>query len=118
MSLDPLIAGAARAKGKRPWFFADPDVERVLAIAMSLAMELAVTRQRLDAIERLLEAKGLLARAEIEAFTPDVEAERERQAAMREYLIRVLRILLQDAEAARGQADVSIEAVIEELANN
>ncbi len=115
MNIDALIAGAARAKGKRPWFLRDADVERVLSITLSLAMELAVTRQRLDALERLLEGKGVLVPDEVENYAPDADAELERQAAMRAYIIRVLRILLQDAEAARSTADPSIDAVIEEL---
>ena len=32
--LDPVALANAKARGKRPYFFRDPDVERVLSIAM------------------------------------------------------------------------------------
>lgn len=115
MDLDPLLLGAAPAKGKRPWFFSDPDVERLLNVVMALAMELAVTRQRLDALERLLDARGLLPREAIEGFAPSPEAERERQLMLREFQIRLLRIFLQDAQRERTPAE-PIEQIMKELA--
>ena len=36
--IDPTLAAAAKAKGKRPWFYQDPDVERVFNVALALAM--------------------------------------------------------------------------------
>ncbi len=117
-NIDPTLAGAAKAKGKRPWFFKDPDVERVLNITMALAMELAVTRQRLDAVERLLENKGLLDQAEIEKFAPDPAAETQRQQWNRDYLARVLRVMIQSAQGQSAEAsgvDQAMEAVMDEL---
>ena len=52
---------------ERPYFMA-PEVERVLVVSMAIAQELAVARARIDTLERLLERKGVLTRAEIEAF--------------------------------------------------
>lgn len=98
-AIDPIALAGARAKGKRPYFFKDPDVERVLSIAMAVAMEHAVTHQRLDALERLIESKGLLTRAEIEQFQPDATAEAKRSTWMQEYIARVLRIVQQETEA-------------------
>ena len=54
-SVDWIALAGAKPKGKRPYFFDDPAVERVLAITMAVVQELAVTRERLDTIERLLE---------------------------------------------------------------
>ena len=68
----------AAPSGKRPYFFADHDVDRLLAIVWAMAGELAVTRERLDTVERLLAGKHVLDRAEIEGFTPDAAAARER----------------------------------------
>lgn len=115
---DPIALAGIKAKGKRPWFFGDSDVERVLSIAMSIAMEHAVTRQRLDALERTLEAKGLMTRAELEAFAPDAGAEAERTLWMKAYIARVLRILQQEAEAAkpaRATQEKPIAEVMDEL---
>jgi len=116
MSEDPGLPDAIalanrKAKGKRPYFFRDPDVERVLSITMALAMEHAVTRQRLDALERLLEARGVMSRAELDAFVPDAEAEQARTRWTQEYIARVLRILQQETEAI----DRPMEAVMDEL---
>lgn len=102
--IDPLALANAKAKGKRPYFFRDPDVERVLSIAMAIAMEHAVTRQRLDALERLVESKGLLSRAELDAYAPGPDAEAERTRWMKEYIARVLRIVQQETEAAERVA--------------
>ena len=117
--IDPIALAGSRAKGKRPYFFKDPDVERVLSIAMAIAMEHAVTRQRLDALERLVEQKGLLGREELEQFRPDREAEAQRTLWMQEYIARVLRIVQQEAEAMQGGAmDVPMEEVMDALRND
>ena len=114
--IDPITQAGTRAKGKRPYFFKDADVERLLGIVMAVAMENAVTRQRLDALERLVEQKGLLTRAELEQFAPDRDAEAERTLWMKEYIARVLRIVQQETEALEGGAmDVPMEEVMDEL---
>ncbi len=56
---DILMAGD-KSKGGRPYFFNDQAVERVLNITMAVATELAVARERIDTLERLLEAKESL----------------------------------------------------------
>jgi DNA-binding transcriptional ArsR family regulator len=45
-----------KAKGERPYFFDDPNVDRVVSMVMGLAGEVAVLHDRLDTLERLLEA--------------------------------------------------------------
>ena len=115
---DPITLAGRRAKGKRPHFFRDPDVERVLNIAMVLAMENAVTHQRLDALERLVEQKGLLSREELEQFSPTPDAEAQRTLWMKEYIARVLRIVQQETEAMEsGAMDVPMEEVMDQLRN-
>ena len=117
--LDAIALAGTRAKGKRPYFFKDADVERVLSIAMAIAMEHAVTRQRLDALERLIESKGLLTREELEQFRPDAAAEAQRTRWIQEYIARVLRIVQQDTEAMQsGAMDVPMEEVMEALRND
>ena len=97
--LDVVRLAGAKARGKRPYFLADADAERVLSIAMAIAGELAVLRQRLDTIEELLETQGSLTRAEIEAFVPSPAHAEQRGRWQQEYLARILRILQQEAEA-------------------
>lgn len=104
MSLGDALARASnKPAGKRPYFL-DREVERVLAITMAVTQELAVARERIDTLERLLEAKGVLTRDAIERFAPDADQAAERGLWMQEYLTRVLRIVQQEAEAADADA--------------
>jgi len=106
----------AKSKGKRPYFFDDPAVERVLAITMAVAGELAVTHERLDTIERLLQQKGVLQREDIERYTPDDNAAEERQRWHAEYIARVLRIVQQELEALQNpDMNRPLEEIAEEL---
>jgi hypothetical protein len=120
MSLEAALATAsAKPAGKRPYFLT-PEVERVLAIAMAVAQELAVARARVDTLERLLERKGLMSRAEIEAFEPSPGEAAERGLWTQEYIARVLRIVQQEAEqiAAGPDADLASEDVAAEVAKD
>ena len=93
MNLDDVLRLANSApSGKRPHFFADPDVDRLLAIVWAMAGELAVTRERLDTVERLLERDGKVTRASIEAYVPDPATEGERARWRDEYVKRVFRM--------------------------
>lgn len=115
MSIADAIAEAgAKPAGKRPYFL-DEEVEAVLAITMATVQELAVSRQRVDTLERLLEAKGVLSRSEIETFAPDPAAAVERALANQEYIARVLRIVQQRNEAADMKGDVASEEVGNEI---
>jgi hypothetical protein len=97
--IDVVKIANARAKGKRPWFFDNPETEKVLAITMAVAGELAVTRERLDTLERLLESQGLLKRQAVEMFKPDAQAAGERDRWRQAYIARVLRVVTQELEA-------------------
>jgi len=80
-------------KRPRPYFFDDPAIDKVLAITMAVAGELAVTRERLDTLERIMQQKGALEPAEIESFSPDAGAEAERSAWRDDYVARILRVI-------------------------
>jgi hypothetical protein len=114
-ALDPLALAGAKAKGKRPFFLPDADDERLLNILLVVAQELAVTRERMDTIERLLAQKGVLSTDDIEAFVPTKAEANARGAWTQEYLARVFRILQQDKEALSGDEESS-EEVADELA--
>lgn len=115
---DPrLLDPALKAKGRRPYFHDDPAVDKVLAIAMALAAELSVTRERLDTVERILAGKGLLAQAEIDAWRPDEDAKNERAAMRNDYVRRVLRIIQQEIDGLEQmKAEDEYQRVIRELA--
>ncbi|MFM8518008.1 MAG: hypothetical protein ACKODA_09055 [Nevskiaceae bacterium] len=94
----------AAASGKRPHFFGDADVDRLLAIVWAMAGELAVTRERLDTLERLLAERAVVQRVDIDAYRPDPQAARERGEWQMEYMARLLRVLQQELEALRAGA--------------
>jgi hypothetical protein len=112
--LDWVLRANAKAKGKRPQYFDDPALDRLLSITMALAGEVSVLRERLDTVERLLEAKGALRREDIETYAPDRDAAFERGARTREYIARVLRGVQQDLEALQ-QTEPPVEQVSREL---
>lgn len=97
-TLDTIKLAGQKAKGRRPYFMPDRADERNMSIAMAVAGELAVMRERLDSIERLLEQDGVLSRDRIEAFRPDAAAEEERMRWHQEYVARILRFIQQERE--------------------
>lgn len=113
--LDTIGLAGRRAKGARPHYFSDPDSDRLLSIIMAVAMEHAVTRQRLDALERLLESKGVFSREELENYAPDRDAEGERTQWTKEYIARILRLVQQETEELQDGMDVDIRDVQDEL---
>ena len=115
-ALDSIALANAKAKGKRPYFFKDPDVERVLSIAMALAGEVAVLRQRLDTIEELLEERGSIGKADIEAFVPNPAQQADRSRWNQEYLARILRIVQQEREAIGRPEEPSSEEAGQRMA--
>jgi hypothetical protein len=129
--IDVNTRANAKAKGKRPWFFENRDAEKVLNITMALAQELAVTRERLDTLEQLLQAKGVLSTSEFDRYVPNKALSEQRSASQQAYLARVLRVISQEiaaipeaiheasaADAPEASSDLSGDVSIEELANH
>lgn len=106
--IDWIARSGARAKGKRPQYFDDPAIDRVLSILLAVAGEVSVLRERLDTIERLLDAKGSVSRAEIDAYQPDREAAYQRGLATKEYVARIMRGVQQDMEAMAAGDEPSL----------
>jgi hypothetical protein len=112
-----LRRSTAKAKGRRPYFFDDPAVDKLLAITMAIAGELSVTRERLDTVERILGEKGMISAAEIDAWRPDDTAKQERAQMRQDYIARVLMILQNELEEMEQQkASADYEALQAELA--
>jgi hypothetical protein len=61
----------------RPIEFKDPEMQVMLNIVISLGLEAYVLRDRIRIIEKMLEAKGVISRADIEAYKPTPEEEEE-----------------------------------------
>ena len=113
--IDVFKLANSRAKGKRPNFLDDPAIERVLSITLAVAGELAVTRERLDTVERLLQDSKVLSQKAIDEYQPTKEEARQRAMWQQEYLARIFRIVQQELEALESK-DVSSEALGETLA--
>ena len=113
--VDYITLASNKSKGKRPYFFEDPAVERVLNITMAVAGELAVARERIDTLERLLEEKGIIQRSDIEAYVPTTkEIETQRQQWHSEYISRVLRIVQQEMEEL-AQPDKTLTEIADDI---
>jgi hypothetical protein len=113
--VDWIARDGAKAKGKRPQYFDDPAIDRVLSIVLTVAGEVSVLRERLDTVERLLEAKGTISRADIDAYQPDRDAAHERGLATKEYVARIMRGVQQDMEAMAAAPEPSVEDISRRL---
>jgi hypothetical protein len=107
--IDWIARAGTKAKGKRPAYFEDPAIDRTLSILMALVGEVSVLRERLDTVERLLDSKGTISRADIEAYEPDRTAGHERGLKTREYIARVMRGVQQDMETLEELGEPSVE---------
>jgi hypothetical protein len=74
----------------------DVRIDRLIAMVLALATELAATRERLDTHERLLASAGLLNPAAIDGFEPD-EAASAARSRVRQHLLDVLLAPLEQA---------------------
>jgi hypothetical protein len=98
------------AKGQRPYFFDDPAIDKLLAMLMASCGEVAVLRDRLDTIERIMETKGLFERDEIESFRPTKSVLEERDARREDSLAQILRIVDVDVDNGKmGRNDDSVD---------
>lgn len=93
---------ARRARGRRPQYFSDPATDRLMSIVLTLASELSVTRERLDALERLLGEARVLPPGCVDDFVPDEETGKERSAARRAFVERLLHAVSVDQPADGG----------------
>lgn len=101
-----------KAKGERPAFFSDPNVDKVIAMVMGLAGEVAVLHDRLDTAERLLEKKAGIKRSDIDRYRPSAKELEERAAWRERFLSEVLRIVEIENEAlTTGDLDTYDAAV-------
>jgi hypothetical protein len=81
------------AKGDRPYFFPDPNLDKVVAMLTALVSEVAVLRERLDSHERLAESETWASLKQIEAYAAPDDVEADRAEWREAYVARVMRIL-------------------------
>jgi len=99
-------------KGKRPQYFSDPAIDKLLWTTITLAQELAVTRDRLDTMEQLLTDKRVLKSGAVDSYVAPPAVEGAREAARMAYVARVMRAVEAELEETtradnpRSQDDV------------
>jgi hypothetical protein len=115
--IDWVARAGAKAKGKRPDFHDDPAIDRLLSLTMALVGEVSVLRERMDTVERLLESKGTISQADIDAYVPDSAAGEQRGLATRAYIARVMRGFQQEVEALENP-DPPVMEWVEKMAKD
>jgi hypothetical protein len=80
----------------RPKFIADASQEKLWDVVLALSTELAATRARLDALERMLAERGALPAERVEAWQPSEHAAAERARDLQAYTQRVFETISRD----------------------
>ncbi|MSO97547.1 MAG: hypothetical protein EXR11_04925 [Rhodospirillaceae bacterium] len=86
------------AKGKRPKMFDDWTDDVFMSMITALTTEMLVMRDRVDTIERIAAKKGVILKAEIDAYEFDEAELAERDAARKALADRIFYLVLQQAE--------------------
>ncbi len=90
-------------KGRRPQFFSDPAVDQLHGMVMAMATEMAVLYERIDTMERIAGAKGVMLREELEHYRPDAEVQQEREAWRQRFLGRLFYLYREELDDRLGQ---------------
>ncbi len=110
MSDNPALP--RKAKGERPFFFDNPDVDKLLAMLMGLAGEVSVMRDRMDTIEQLAKERGLFSADDIEAYEPSAEVMQQRAARRQEMLGEITRIVYSEIEGLEATSEIPYESAV------
>lgn len=105
------------ARGKRPQFYETPGLDHAMSMILVLAEELTVVRERLDTVERIAAAKGLILEEEIERYRPDQAALDQREARRQEFLDHLYYLARKEAaELASADTSERYESSLAEIA--
>ncbi len=80
-----------RPKGHRPYYFDDPAIDQLHAALLAMATELAVAFDRIDTLERLLETRLGVPRADIDGYVADEAVAAQRAARHADIAARLLK---------------------------
>ncbi len=100
MSREPM---RRTIRGGRPYFFADPAIDKILNMVVVLGSEVWTLRERLAAFEAIQVRQGGLAAGEIDAFDFSPEQEAKLGAERKEFIDSLFRILQEQVEEAHGR---------------
>jgi len=98
-------------RGGRPMFFADPAIDKVLNMVITLGSEVWALRERLMAMEALQVRTGALGATDVEDydFTPEQEA--RLGGERKEFIDNLFRVLQEQVEAAAAKSPSAREHV-------
>ncbi|MEQ8248840.1 MAG: hypothetical protein RID42_14280 [Alphaproteobacteria bacterium] len=113
---EPKVKRIRTAKGRRPYFFDDPNIDKLLAMIMALTGEVSVIRERLDTHERLAQSKKWASHQAIEDYKPDDVTEAFRAQWRADYIARILRIVQVELDQiTRGETEKDYDKIVEEV---
>ncbi|HSG63934.1 MAG TPA: hypothetical protein VLD39_02995 [Gammaproteobacteria bacterium] len=92
-----------RARGERPRYFDEPAVDQLHAIVLALAAEISVLQDRFDLLERVLDARGVLRRSDLDSIELTEEAESERRRRRDELVRRIFRVVKEDRDTLESE---------------
>jgi hypothetical protein len=90
-------------RGGRPYFFADPAVDKILNMVVVLGSEVWTLRERLAALEAIQIRQGSLASGEIDAHDFSPEDEARLAGERKEFIDSLFRVLQVQVEEPRTQ---------------
>lgn len=94
----------------RPVFFGNnADLDRMFAVVVAMAGEIAVLRARLDTHERLAARTGAFDRAQVEAYRAEGAVANERMADRGELVQRIFAPVVAETEAAIADPRIHAE---------
>ncbi len=113
---EPKVKRIRTAKGRRPYFFDDPNIDKLLAMIMALTGEVSVIRERVDTHERLAQSKKWASHQAIEDYKPDDVTEAFRAQWRADYIARILRIVQVELDQiTRGETEKDYDKIVEEV---
>ena len=113
MSCTPSNTFGLTAKSRKPIPGGSEAEDRLLAMVTALTGELAITRERLDTLERLVEKAGVVTQEQVESFTADEKQFEERLSLRKRLIAKVFRPLREAAERDLAKAK-SNEAALDD----
>jgi len=97
-----------KAQGpERPVYFNQNDIDRVMAVVLALASEVASLRDRLDTHERVAETGAVPAVKHVESYLPDPATIAARDSWRDAYIRRLFRVFVEDIETLNRQTEPS-----------
>ena len=104
-------------KGRRPKFNDDLAIDNVHGMIMALATELAVLHDRVDSMERVAAAKGIVLSEEIDSFVPDTDTLVAREEWRRALLKRMFYVLREQVDdVSQNENEQKYAAFLKEIA--